>query len=590
MKKVAIVAAGLVLVSGAPALADVDDFTFDSFSARYEVGRADSGVATLQVTESLVARFPEYDQNRGIARYLPAAYRGVDLETDVLVVTDGSTPRDYLLSTDGPFVVVESVVDEGSYVRGVQRYDIFYSQRNVIAEFPDSPYQEFYWDINGTGWPQFFGVVNAEIVIPSDLASALVDGQVACYRGEQGSTSTCSIERQETITGDVVFRVSEESLFAYNTVTVAIAFQPGTFVVATPGVLERGYVWLGIIALLAALSMAATVWWLKRTVLRSDDGRPTIITEYLPPKGISLSSAAHLMGKATALPVATVLSLAVNGVVKVVGGEKKDAWALQRVAPDLTADEEAALRALVGSVPAPGESAPLPSGASSLAADRMNAYVASTKAATVAEGLYKGPIGVKPVLAQIVFGLLGALVLWGAFEGDSGFLWFAPQEIPGLLLAALIVAGAATVVVPLVVLSKKPLSSTGAEARDHLLGLHRYMELAEKERLAFLQSPTGALREPISIDKPGEVLKLYERLLPWAVVLGVDKQWMEALEKFYVEKPPTWLEGSRYTSFSTAFSSISSQTRSSFQSSSSSGSSGGGSAGGGGGGGGGGGR
>lgn len=590
MKKVAIAAGVMILIGATPAFADVDDFTFDSFSARYEIGQADSGASTLRVSESLVARFPNYDQNRGLARYLPASYRGVDLDTEVLTVTDGSNPRDYEISTEGPFVVVESVVEEGSFVQGVQRYDISYRQRNVISEFSDSPYQEFYWDINGTGWPQFFDRVRADIVIPQELAGSLVSDRVACYRGVEGATDSCDVETTLTENGEVIVSVDEESIAAYTTVTIAIAFEPGTFVVPTPAVLDRWDVWLGALGLLAALSMAGTVWWLRRTTLRDGPGRPTIITEYLPPPGVSLASAAHLMGKATTLPTASLVWLAVERVVNLVEGDKKNTWALQRVAQSLTPEQETALRALVGSVPGVGETASLPPRGSHTAAERMSAYVASTKADTVKEGLYKTPNGVSHRVAQVVFGVVGAIVLWGAFEGETGFLWFTPLAIPPWWQLILMGIGALTAVLPLVVLSKKPLSADGAETRDHLLGLHRYMDLAEKDRLSYLQSPSGALREPINAEKPGEVLTLYERLLPWAIVLGVEKQWMETLERFYQEKPPAWVDGPRYSSFSSAFSSINEYTMSSFQSSSSSGSGGGGSAGGGGGGGGGGGR
>ena len=51
-----------------PASADVDDFAFDSFHADMLLTRAADGHAELSVTETLVARFPDSDQNRGIVR------------------------------------------------------------------------------------------------------------------------------------------------------------------------------------------------------------------------------------------------------------------------------------------------------------------------------------------------------------------------------------------------------------------------------------------------------------------------------------------------------------------------------------------
>jgi hypothetical protein len=63
---------------------------------------------------------------------------------------------------------------------------------------------------------------------------------------------------------------------------------------------------------------------------------------------------------------------------------------------------------------------------------------------------------------------------------------------------------------------------------DHLWGIRDYIALAEKDRLAFLQSPSGAeLRHDVSID--AQVLVLNEKLLPYAVLFGLEKEWVREL-------------------------------------------------------------
>lgn len=61
-------------VDAAPA--GVDDFTFDSFDADYTLTRADDGTSRLRAVETIVAVFPETDQNRGIRRAIPDTYQG----------------------------------------------------------------------------------------------------------------------------------------------------------------------------------------------------------------------------------------------------------------------------------------------------------------------------------------------------------------------------------------------------------------------------------------------------------------------------------------------------------------------------------
>ena len=122
------------------------------------------------------------------------------------------------------------------------------------------------------------------------------------------------------------------------------------------------------------------------------------------------------------------------------------------------------------------------------------------------------------------------------------------------------------------------------------------MQLAEAERLKMLQSVQGA-----DTSHQG-IVKLYEKLLPYATLFGLEKSWLSELGKYYefddVAKPNWYLGVGAFSAheFSAALtaanatvaSSISHSTISS-SSSSSSGIGGGGFSGGGGGGGGGGG-
>ena len=70
--------------------ADTSEFTFDSFHADYSLSRDTDGTSRLAVVETIVARFPDFDQNRGIVRAIPNDYDGVPLNTVVESVTDAT--------------------------------------------------------------------------------------------------------------------------------------------------------------------------------------------------------------------------------------------------------------------------------------------------------------------------------------------------------------------------------------------------------------------------------------------------------------------------------------------------------------------
>ena len=131
----------------------------------------------------------------------------------------------------------------------------------------------------------------------------------------------------------------------------------------------------------------------------------------------------------------------------------------------------------------------------------------------------------------------------------------------------------------------------GIRTSKYLDGLKLYIEMAEKDRIKFLQSVKG-----VDTSNKG-ICKLYEKLLPYACIFGLEESWMKELNRYYEITPEynrSWYSGTDIMTFSifhsmmtTTSSTIVSST--SYSSSSSSGGGGGGFSGGGGGGGGGGG-
>ncbi|MFT2690268.1 DUF2207 domain-containing protein [Clavibacter zhangzhiyongii] len=140
----------------APAHADVDDFSFRSFDALYRLSADADGRAVLRTTETLVAEFPDEDQNRGIRRELVEDYDGHPTGLRVISVTDGAgNPRAYESESDDGALVL-TIADDDAFVRGEQTYVIDYEQRDVIRPYGDTDADEFYWDVNGLGWQQPF--------------------------------------------------------------------------------------------------------------------------------------------------------------------------------------------------------------------------------------------------------------------------------------------------------------------------------------------------------------------------------------------------------------------------------------------------
>lgn len=112
-----------------------------------------------------------------------------------------------------------------------------------------------------------------------------------------------------------------------------------------------------------------------------------------------------------------------------------------------------------------------------------------------------------------------------------------------LPLAFLSAAASALLVAEVVIAGRvRPRRFTAAadSRRTHLDGLRQYMRLAEADRLRTLQSPAGAERvavasrtpdpsSPAGPSDPAERFRLHERLLPYAVIFGMEREWTKVI-------------------------------------------------------------
>ncbi|WP_404434515.1 DUF2207 domain-containing protein [Microbacterium lacus] len=564
-----------------PVSSDVNAFTFASLDVEYELSRAEDGTSRLRVVERFVADFPDYDQNRGMRRAIPDSYLGVPLHPELVSITDenGAERESETDSEDGYYSMTSRADD---YVQGRQTYVFEYTLENVTRFFRNTRVDEFYWNVNGTEWQQPFGRVTARLSMDTDLADALT-GDGFCYVGYEGSTDLCSFV-MDAATGEI--RAEAGAVLPYQTVTVAVAFEQGTFAEFDDSYLASPWGWLQGIAGLGVAGALTAAGVTRARRLRDEPGRPTIIAEYTPPPEIdALESAVLLNLPAKAIP-AEVLEQAVVGSIRIIEGERRWFGGTKLIAEliDPSKADGDGIMLLEGLFPygVPGEQYEFGRQDTRLS----NAAQKILKAAASEldrRGLRRKVPGMARAWPVIISTLSTILVfILGFLALDNGVSPVLPLS---LMAAAIIVE---FIVIGMV--SRKPLTAKGAEVRDHLEGLKIFIEWAEADRIRMLQSPAGAERVPVDSTDPREKLKLYEKLLPYAVVFGQEKEWAKQLAVLYGDGSPRWYAGSsgfNAAAFSSGISTLSASTASS--SSTSGGSGGGGSAGGGGGGGGGGG-
>ena len=562
---------------------DVNDFSYASWDAQYQVGTDDEGRATMLVTETLTADFPEFDQNRGIVRGLPMGYEGASTEPRVISVEDADGAAvPYETEEDDDVLYVLTGTDE--FVHGPTTYVITYEMRDVILAARNG-FDEFYWDLLPLDSTQPIDEFTADIVFAPEL-SAQLTGDSACYIGEQGSQERCDI----AVDGDTA-TVAEADLAAGEGVSVAIGLEPGT--VVQPDTRQPNPV-TDVVPLVTsggAAALAAGGWIATSAMVRSRRrATGVIVAQYEVSTSMPPLLANAIVPRARNPITAQIIHLAVRGLIRLeeLPEDKKDQTRprLRRLsAPIPDPLDHRALKAVFGN-DEPDVVMTIPKESSAFA-KRMQGLIKAGQKEARARGLTtKVRSRTAAVLCWIALGVAAVglgLGIWGAVLGRE-------SAVAGILLSAFL--GAGVVVSLIAALSPRTVPTPqGALELEHLEGVREFIRVAEADRLQMLQSYTGAERRP---DGTVDVIHLYELLLPYAVLFGQEREWGEVLETAYAQdqQTPVWVNGAavglsvRLAGFSTATAGSSTYTSPSSGSSSSfGGSTGGGFSGGGGGGG-----
>mgnify|MGYP000984147858 FL=1 len=575
-----LIAGSLLIGSSQAAFASqTDNFTITKFDAEYSLGRDSENRSTLAATWRITANFPP-NQNHGIAPIFVRNYDGHSTSFSIKSVTDerGASLK---YSWNGNEL---RIGDKDTYVRGEKTYVIKFTQRDVTKHYKDTGRDEFYWDVIGNEWRVPMENVRVSMKIDRSLQAAQ-RGELFCYVGRYGSTKRCDVSGDKSKTVTNVSRLNRRE-----GITMAVGFNSGTFAEYQESLVERLIkIWAMVqipASILAVILMIWCGWRYRRLFGRKNELKP-IPPEYLPPNQASVLASAYILKKYDALmvkgsaKVAQMLDLAVRHYIKLYEVKKasflRSAQYEIEIVKDLTElrpEESEVVRDMFGSsMPSPGQRLNLKKLQNSMS------YAARTRDDDRnLKNLVCGKYGLceqKPVNKR-------AVQRWALGVSIIGILLLSP-----LLLAVAAILFALSF--------GWSLTDEGLALRRYLAGLKMYIGAAETERLQMLQSPEGAEKVKVDASDEKQLVKLYERVLPYAVLFGQEKEWSAQLGKYYeqVGEQPDWYSGQgafNAAAFAAGMSSLSSVASSaSDYSSTSGGSTGGGFVGGGGGGGGGGG-
>jgi len=570
---------------------------------------------TLLVTEDILYDFGE-NARHGIYREIPKTYSvgsGKDKKTYPLLISDFQVRSD---SAPDSFIVENTpahyrfkIGDPNKTVTGQNLYTLTYKAKNAINYFEE--FDEVYWNATGNEWNVPIKDAVLTIALPETIP--LKDLRSSCYEGARGSTQSCD---------DSVFNVEKNSMrFSASNLapreglTGALGFPKGT-VPETPKITVlssyKPLVLPGLVFLTSLIAMLTYLFRMKKKYRQEPKGRDVIVRQYDPPKGMSPAEMGFVVDKKIDNRdiSAEIVYLAQKGYIHILAVPQKILFSKSTQfyflkMKDWDTNLSKYQQTLMTSLFSPGytmdesEKAKFMSSISENSlikgdrvklSERLSSALAVTPLKVLENKFYVDLNEVKDTLKDK---LLEDSYLRKSTIVQKKNLFLFTLAFLGIfiytLTAFLAINQALAVILILItfLFFLLALSWTfpgllrtekGVEAREHALGLKEYLSIAEKDRLEFHFNPK---------NNP----ELFEKLLPFAIVLKVEREWAKELDALSIE-PDWYTDGSSAYltagSFYNSFSKFNTAASSSYAPPSSSGSGGGGSSGGGSGGGGGG--
>jgi len=526
---------------------------------------------TLLVREQISVVAEGNAIKRGIYRSFPIKYKDrlgnrFKVGFEVTEVLKNGTPEPWFTEEKDNGVIVYIGDQDIELTPGTYDYTLSFKTTRQIGFFND--YDELYYNAIGGDWA--FPIEAATVTIKAPEGSEIT--QKAAYSGYSGSTG-CDCEL--TSEGNVVKLTTTRPLQPMEQLTIAAAWQRGFVTRPTAMGIMINFLKdnLHILFALAGLAGAIILYYRKWKSAGKDPAKGTIIPLFDPPEGFSPAATGYLsaMSMKQEVITAALVNMAVSGYLKITRTKKK--YSLELVpgaAAELTPEEKALASVLF-------------TGSSEIDLDNKN-YELFQKARNGAEKTLKGKM--IPEYFNLNARLLLPGVILSAVWILLTFLVSPSPAVPVILIILLVATG-----ILFSWLMKAP-TPRGRALMDEAEGFKMYLSVAEKDQLNLMYEPE------LTVER-------FEKLLPYAIALGVENQWGKKFENALRQSMqdtktynPSWYTGAgagaaafspvNFTSamgksFSSAISSASTPPGSS------SGSGGGGSSGGGGGGGGGGG-
>ncbi len=255
---------------------------------------------------------------RGIFRSLPL-YRDLNgkknrINYEIISVLRDGLPETYHTENSGPDHVIYFGKKDYVLPEGVYTYQLKYRTKDQIGFF--EKYDEFYWNVNGTLWDFEVDDISATITLPEN-ANII---QMACYTGAYGSTDA-NCKKEKTTKNTVNF--SAQNLKQNEGLSIAVGFDKGLFVPPPPpGILEK----YGVLAvLLFAAGGLLFYFYSAWQNFGRDPEKPIAYPQFNAPKDLSPASVGYLRDEyySETMITAAIINLGIKGFIRITEDDQR---------------------------------------------------------------------------------------------------------------------------------------------------------------------------------------------------------------------------------------------------------------------------
>lgn len=265
--------------------------------------------ALLTVTENIKIRAEGDVFQHGIFRSFPLNRninnRNVRIEYDVLSVSKNGKTEPFFTQEKGDEFYLYIGDKDTNLAHGDYAYEIVYSSEQQIGYFSD--YDELYWNVNGFQWDFPIPDIGATVILPPE-AEIL---QNTCYTGTAGSTEQICTMKQ---VANNQLNFQAQRLSAYENLTIAVGFSKGVVVQVPDNTTGISFPTLSIIFFLI-FGLYSILTWL---FFGKDPAVPAPYPQFRPPKDMSPAYMNYLIKEKIDVEnsfTASIVNLAVKGYI-----------------------------------------------------------------------------------------------------------------------------------------------------------------------------------------------------------------------------------------------------------------------------------